>query len=294
VTPLSLFALTNNPVARIVRFPLSSSVQADVQKAFYDQEDAFKQNIANRVDFDGKYKPERDECLVIKDYDDIDDLSRAITNPLSAPEINPTPEAFTTIRALFSGYFSQSGTPIILLQAFDQRKVLSTAGTSLFYSLDVYKKVDGIGLTLDVKLSAMISDGSIQFFSFHIVRQIFDLTQYYAEATDNDLDAFASLPSLQIADKAQFKSVADTWIRRKVSLVTQGQILQQVPIADIKIAAAVFNINLKTAVDSSGNEIIVVPSEKAEIKKLMRFLDEDYYQSILLRQIYVSNSRRLV
>ena len=147
-------------------------------------------------------------------------------------------------------------------------------------------------MTLDTKLAATLHGKVLRFFSFHIVRQIFDLSEYYIEATDADLEAFASMETVLAVDKAHFKEVADTWIRRKVSLITQSQILQKVPLDDIKKAAAMFGISLSTSF-VNGVEVIALPPDKSEIKKVMRFLDEDYYQSILLRQNYISNSRRL-
>ena len=293
MTTLSLFALTNDPVARVARFPLSSSVQDEISRTFEDQERAFQAYSANSVVFDGKYKPDANEWLLINDFDDIDNLAACIRNPLGIPEIEPTPEAFSSIRAVFSGYEDAGGSVAVLLQAFDRRKIISNAGTSIFYSSQVYKKVDGVGLSLDTKLSAVLLGKQLYFANFHVARQIFDMSLYYAEATDSDLDSFASLPSLFVADKTLFKGLADTWIRRKVALITQSQILQKVTIADIKSSAAIFKINLETTHDGSGAETIVVPNEKAEVKKLLRFLDEDYYQSIFLRQNYVSNSRRL-
>src|SRR4051812_33226400 len=88
------------------------------------------------------------------------------------------------IKALFVSYKKQDGSRIILLQNFDRRKIISTRGISIFHSGNVYKKVDGIGVTIDTKLSAVIMGTTLKFFSFHVVRQIFDLTQYYIETTD--------------------------------------------------------------------------------------------------------------
>ena len=87
MSPINLFALTADSTQRVLRLPLASSVQIEVIAAFQDQEAAFAQSTSQEIDFDGKYRPESGECLVIKDYDDIDNLGHYITNPLSAPEI---------------------------------------------------------------------------------------------------------------------------------------------------------------------------------------------------------------
>ncbi|MFN2812460.1 DUF4868 domain-containing protein, partial [Escherichia coli] len=77
------------------------------------------------------------------------------------------------------GYAQPNGVVKILLQNFDRRKVISTNGLSIFHSTNVYKKIEGIGLTVDHKLSAILEGGKLKFFSFHAARQIFDLSEYY-------------------------------------------------------------------------------------------------------------------
>src|SRR4051812_13259542 len=104
MTPLNLFALTSDPEIRVLRFPLSQEVQEELTRYLKAQELAFNTSAEEELVFDGKYKPDDGECLVINNYDDIDDLNSAITNPLSVPEISPDPAVFAIIKALFSGY----------------------------------------------------------------------------------------------------------------------------------------------------------------------------------------------
>jgi len=50
-----------------------------------------------------------------------------------------------------------------LLQNFDRRKIISTNGLSIFHANNVYKKIEGIGLTVDHKLTATLEDGKLKF-----------------------------------------------------------------------------------------------------------------------------------
>ena len=70
-----------------------------------------------------------------------------------------------------------------------------------------------------------------------------------------------------------------------------GPVLQQVPINDIKAIAVEFQINI-VCVDVDGETKIQLPEEKAELKNLLRFLDEDYYKSPLSKMNFISNSKR--
>lgn len=288
----NLFALTEDASQRILRLPLAADVQQQITETFQAQESIFEQAIQQTIDFDGKYKPEEDECLVIKNFDDLDDLSSAVNDPLSVPEISPQAANFESIKSLFCGYKNDKGVLKILLQNFERRRILSNTGFSLFYSAGVYRKLDGVGLTIDNKLAAILKGNELHFFSFYKARQMFDLSNYYIEATDSDIHEFSALPSVSIQSVDDLIKMSDTWVRRKFALILQSGVLTSVPMSVIKQIAVEFKIKIQTRiVDES--ELIVIPNDKGELKKLLRFLDEDYYKSSLLSRLHIANSKRL-
>jgi len=290
---LNLFALTNDPAKRIVRFKLTEEVQTELSGSIIDQDGTFDAVIEQEIEFDGKYKPDAGEALYIQNYDDIDNLENSIRNPLGVEEIEPNNDFFGSIKALFSGYETDSGAIKILIQYFDKRKIISTNGLSIFHSGDVYKKIEGVGISIDTKLSATLVGGKLKFFSFHLLRQIFDLTQYYKEATNDDITEFAALINIKAESEEELVALADSWIRRKISLIQQSEILINVPINQMKAVALEFNIPFVTVIENEV-EMISLPREKADLKKLLRFLDEDYYRSPLSNTNFVTNSKREV
>lgn len=273
-----------------MRIPLSAEIQNEVSALFRDQEADFRSAAQEEIAFDGKYKPEEGECLSISDYDDIDNLHHAVANPLSVPEIAPTTAEFEGIKALFSGR-TEGSQQIVLMQTFDKRKVLSNRGLSLFHAANVYRKIEGVGLTLDTRVAAILEDSKLRFFSFHAARQILDLTQYYKEATDEDLRDLSN--SVHVADVSNFVAASDSWVRRKVALVMQSAILDKIDLEETKKVALVFGIDLNTTIVGE-KSVLVLPENKAELKKVLRFLDEDYFQSVLLSTPHLSNSKRQI
>lgn len=286
---LNLFALVKDPAARVQRFTLAKEVQTEITDYLQKQEIAFDKAEAE-IAFDGKYKPDQGEVLYIDDFDDINKLGAAVAEPMSVPELVPSIEIFDSITALFAGRVEKDKTTTVLLQNFDRRRVLSTRGFTIFQSGDHFKRIDGLGLTVDNRLAAVLSGKRLRFSSFHNARQIFDLTAHYVEATDADIAAFTEMPNIH-ADKAALVASADTWIRRKFALVQQSQILSKYPLAQIQKAAADFGVAI--AVEAiSGVDKIVLPQDKAELKTLLRFLDEDIYEAVFTKTRYVTNSKR--
>ncbi|QOL14349.1 MULTISPECIES: Kiwa anti-phage protein KwaB-like domain-containing protein [Dickeya] len=288
----NLFALTDDPSNRRLRFSLSLDVQRDLTSYLREQEDMFNASGQDEISFDGKYKPDPGEVLVIDQFDDIDGLADALINPLSIPEVSPTPDKFSEIKALFSGYIDSDGVATVLIQHFDKRRVISTNGLSIFHSSNVYKKIEGIGLTIDSKLSAVLRGSSLKFHSFHLLRQIFDVSEYYKEATDGDIRQFANMSSISVENTDDLVSISDTWVRRKLWLISQSQILEKIPVSEIKTIATEFNIELEVE-NNNGIEKLIIPTDKKKLKAMLRFLDEDYYKSPLLENYYLANSKRL-
>ena len=289
---MNLFALTRDGSRRIVRSPLSAEIQQEVADTFISQEQQFRKSSEEQIAFNGKYKPDDGECLFIDDYDDIDDLHGAIANPLSVPEIAPVTNELETIKALFVGR-SDGTNRIALIQGFDKRKIISNRGLSIFHAANVFRKVEGVGLTLGTALAVILEDKKLSFFSFHSARQIFDLTQYFKEATDDDLNDFAASSRVKVEDLPTFVASADNWVRRKVALVMQSGILDRIELEATKNAALIFGINIQTEIDGE-NVALVLPQNKAELKKLLRFLDEDYFQSVVSSTLHLSNSKRRI
>lgn len=287
---MNLLALTNDNARRIVRLSLSAEVQTEVMELFAQQEGDFRKNGQTSIPFDGKYKPDDGECLIISEYDDIDRLHDAISNPQSVPKINIDNGELENIRALIMGRVDKSNT-VCLIQAFDKRKVLSTKGKLLVLSGDTFKSVDGRGLVLDSKLAAILSGKELRFFSFHTMRSIFDLSKHYVEATNDDIKEFANKDKIKITDLGVFEGVSDSWVRRKLALVMQSGILDSIDLSKAKIASKNYGINIFTE-NVNGKEIIVVPQDKADLKRLLRFLDQDYFNSILSDVPHLSSSKR--
>lgn len=290
---LNLFALTDVPGMRILRVPVSQEVQVEITKVFIEQEEQFLSGIEEEIKFDGKYRPEEKELLVIDDFDDVDGLKMAVQNPLNTQELVLSEGVLEGVKALFVGYKDKKEAMRVLLQGFEKKRIISPKGFSIFHAGNTFKRFEGSGLTLDSKLTAVMENDALKFASFHFVRQIFDMSAYYKEATDQDLTNFAQHHALQVVELAEFIKTSDTWVRKKVGLIQQSGILEKYPPSEISAVAKLFSIDLPVT-EVAGAQKIVFPKDRREVKRVLRFLDEDYYQSPLTTTKYLSNSKRAV
>ncbi len=277
---------------RVLRMPLVPDVQAGITELFRGQEHEFFQGVEEEIKFDGMYRPEESELLYINNFDDVDGIKSAILRPQGCQEFALKNGALESIKAIFTGYI-KNGTIRILLQGFDRRRIINANGFSLVYSEHAFSRFDGGGFTLDNKLTAIIEDDNLKFASYHYLRQIFDMSAYCKEATDQDLKVFLQNSGLQFTDAQVFMDGADSWVRRKVVLIQQSGILDYCPAKKIADTAKFCDLHMEL-VGSAGQERIVIPADRQEVKQILRFLDEDYFQSPQSTTRYMSKARRVM
>ncbi len=157
----------------------------------------------------------------------------------------PDPAAFNAVRALFAGYrrTTRAGDTDPELQP---RRIISPTGFTPAPFADTYRRVDEVGLTLDDRLAAMLVGTSLRFLSFHTIRQVLDLSAYFAEATGTRAACLARTEGIHVADEEAFVAMADTWVRKKVTLIGRTEILAAVSSAEIQRAAGEFGIEVRT------------------------------------------------
>jgi hypothetical protein len=288
---LNLFVLTDINESRVMRVSVTQELQKSITELFKEQEERFFNGVEadDYYKFDGKYRPEERELLYIDDFDDIDKLGAAIADPLGYPELSIENGGLEHVHAVFSGYTDQGKTRV-LAQAFDRRRIISPKGFSIIHSKDKFTKFDGTGLTLDNKLTAVLDGTKLLFSSFHFVRTIFDVSNYFKEATDADVKEFCRIAEKPPEAQKTFLDTCDAWTRRKIGLIRQSGILDKTPADQIAKVAVSFDIEIKTQ-EVDGKPAIVFPETRAELKRVLRFLDEDYYQSPLSDARYISNSK---
>jgi len=286
---MNLFALTKISGSRILRFPLTAELQTDIDAIFRQQLAAFDDGVVETIPFDGRYVPDEGELLKIDGFRDVDGLAGAIGNPLVVESFDPAVHSLEAVRALFAGLPGKSGQRV-LIQHFERRRLISTKGLAMFFSGNTFRKMSDQGLTLGTRLLAVLENGTLRFQSFYFLRQVFDMTDYYREATNDEVAAFAKHPKLAVDDLAGFIASAGPVIRKKISMIEQSGVLDKYTTGQIVATAQAFDV----PVSLDGKKRIVLPANKTELRRLLRFLDEDYYESPLSQTRFVSSSKRVV
>ncbi|MDE9427800.1 Kiwa anti-phage protein KwaB-like domain-containing protein [Xenorhabdus bovienii] len=294
---MELFAITDT--GKIVKIITDSQTQRSVSALFKKQKEYFENNYTTSVEFSGGYITSPAEYFCIDNFDDVIGVLDAIQTPTPIQEWSPQDISIFNIKALFSGEVTSSETGDNIkayLQCFDKRQIIDNKKT-LFHSViqdkNTFKLSDSDGLVIDTKLTAILENNKLKFKSFHMLRRIFDVDGYFKEATDDDLRAFSDHEHFHISNNFDLISVADTVIRKKVSLINKSRVLELHSVEALLSAANEVGLDLDIREDG-GKKKIAMPQEKKHIKRLLCFLDEDYFTSQITQTLYMTNSKKKV
>jgi hypothetical protein len=282
-----LFALCRQNGAIIIkRVSVTQQVQDKIEGIFQQQATAFQEGITEEIAFGSDWKPDPDELMVMDAPNETQIIVQALDgNPLGLPILNAANFIGEGIKSLFVAV-GDGAAKRVLMQLFTAQQILARRFSLLLHG-DTFQELTAPAFTFENNLVAIIEDGKLKFKSFHLVKRIFELNQFYQEASDQQIDSFCSHGTLSVGDVNGFKVVADQGIRKLVFAVTKTGILDALSVDDIVTKANSLGLNVQV-----GDGKIVMPTDKKSIKQILRFLDDGIYEASLTAKRYITNSKR--
>lgn len=277
-----LFFILND--GRICRFNISAAALQAVAALLAPKITDFINENIEVVEFNGQYKPEESEVL----YVDMQLPSSFNSIPDNTHEINLVDfsdgDKVKTICLYHNGDY--------YFQCFANRFICKTNRIALFYSGDTYQLLnDPSAFSIEESVHALYHAGRLYFKSYTQAKQIFDLSQYYTEATNQEIDDIFVGDLFVGTDCEWLKNNADSQIRKQITLLKSSGLLNIIDPTTRSFRAWARKANIPAGVYQSGH--IVLPCNKKECKVVLAFLNEDLFEGVFSQKIYRSNSKRL-
>lgn len=273
----------------IFRIDIDNDTQRLICKSFFTATSSLI-NQKEKIIFDGSYKPNEDELLVIENFQIIDKIKDAVRNPLGINAYQNVNGKFPKIKAIFVGerYETENSESFrIAFQRFKKEQYISTKSYNLFFNKDTFFRQSNFGISITDSIDCFYDNNELFFISYFFAQQIFDLKNYYRSATDKEVNSFVNNKNLKIQDSNAFQKMADTWIRRKIAMINDSKVLENYSASDIAKQAE--NIGVNISIDDNK---IILPSDKKQIKVILGFLDEEAYKGPFTQNTYLTNSKR--
>lgn len=277
-----------------MRVSLTRGLSQQVGALFRAQEEVMLAQDPDIVPFDGHYHPNEGdgELLEIDNFEDELGLEEAIANPINVPVFELNGRTISMVAGLCWAYVD-GGERRFLFQTFDKRRAITNDDFTLWHDRNTFRRLEGVGITLDSRLAAILVGTRLVFRRFHHVRALFNMARYYAEATNQELTEFAEHERICLADGLDLMEVADSQIRRRIGLISELGILDEVAPRRLVNIAKSCKIPLRTR-RIGGQDRIELPAGRKELKAVLKFLSDDYLQSLLRDAKYITNSKRLL
>lgn len=183
--------------------------------------------------------------------------------------------------------FVQNGYIQIYFQVFDTRKIIANRGIPLFNNNGTYSRIENKGIVIHNNLTLVYKEGDLYFRSYFNARRVVPLAEYYVEATNEDVEQFSSVKMLSFEDQIGFTEDLNSNLRKKIKLIQQRGVLANLTLVDFQHQAKQFDIEFIYE-----NNQIKIPRDKGYVKRLIKFLDEDYFITPLTNRRCITNSKR--
>lgn len=276
----------------IMRIEIDAETQKSICKTFAEA----VQNLTSekeKVEFDGRYKPEQDEILHISNFQIKDDIKDAVRNPIGVTAYEKINGEYPAIKAIFVGEKVDEGDTekfSIAFQRFRKEQYISTNNFNLFWSSNTFRREKSYGISISDSIDCFYApDEELKFTSFYYARQVFDLSGYYRAAAKKEVTSFTSNEWLSFENAQNFETLANSSIRRKIAAINDSGVLEKYQAIDIKKLAQKAGITITVK-----NKQIVIPNDKEQIKVILGFLDEEAYKGPFSQITYLANSKRKI
>lgn len=282
----------NGLITEVRRLELNADAQIELCRIFSVATSDMRADKA-KISFAGDYKALKDEYLSIENFQLCDEIKEAVRNPLGVPSYCAQNGEFPEIKAIFIGKREESGGVekfIVAFQRFRNEQYISpNKRVNLFFENNTFFQEKRFGISISDTIDCCFDENELQFTSYYFARQVFDLSDYYRSATDQEVQDFANNDKLAIDDISSFQSLANTWVRRKIALINDSEVLENYTATKIKSLAKAAGIDIAVV-----NKKVVIPTEKEALKVILGFLDEEAYRGPFSQTTYLANSKRKV
>jgi hypothetical protein len=292
----SFFVLVGAPAsdeARVLRLSVSSDLQRELGELFSEQAAAtgYLSDQVENVLFDGRFKPDDDQLLVLRDFELPDEITTAAISPAQFKRLRLEARCNLNIKAVFAAHHeSQTKQVTVFFQTFNRAQILGHR-FSIFAASDTFQKFKKPGLTLQDSVVAVYHNRTLYFRSYPTVSRFLDLMPFFQEATNADIQAFVNESPILVENLDLLLSEADSWMRRRFRLLHSNKLLNEATLPRLVEFADRLGISVTTREHESKRQLIF-PSNKKEAKQLLRLLCEEIYEGELTKAHFVTNSHR--
>lgn len=278
------FWLAKHRDETIRRIPVDSEAAERLEEKF---ENLATDYLADRelIPYAPAYKPSEDELLAV-DYELPSGLARirdAMPSGLEALtqkhlSLDP-PVALVWVKV------APKKSPSFVFQGFSTRNVLRP-GRAMFFGNGDFKFNDRAGLVPGEKIDALHEGGQLVFRNELVVRRFLDMEEFFTEASNEVVEEFFGSSQFKVPDLEKVKVIATKLQRRQIAALNKASDFDMKAVRRVAREA-----NLSVIFEG---ETLVIPPDRRRLTCALDLLSDSYVHGAITKNLYLSNSKRLV
>lgn len=281
---IHFFALLRSDDIKIRRIPLEQTVEDNVKALFTSHYDEYF-NDMNLEAFVAGYTPQEDTTSFVNMalptvFNDIPNNTN-VYSELNRDEI-------TNIKVIFiHDELSQT----YYFQNFDKRNLLSRKAVALWSGHNAYTTLqDSNAFIIDNAVHAIHREGKLYFKNFVQAGKVFDLTSFFSEASEQDMDEVFSEAPFN-TDIQWLKDNSDSVMKKQITALKKSGGLEILKPRTKKFKDAAKRVGIPENVYNTGQ--IVLPKDRKQCKQVLAFLNQDIFPGLLTpKQLFRTNSKK--
>jgi hypothetical protein len=286
---VDFFAIVGGHPEAVYRMELQQDLQNDLTEQFNTHAEQMLDENLVRVPFAREnFHPDETEILQISPFD----LPELLFDPLeNAVGWRTLPLDEDTLSRVYCVFSYEQERERVVFQVIPKAQRLAKTGLNLILAGNSFTQLKSPGLILGNACHAVFQDNVLTFKSVWWLKQIIDISSYYRAATDADVERFSEIGNVKVEDLNSLKQKSGQWVRSRLAYILDSGVLQNFSPTELAIKAAGFNVELKT-VNENGAEKLVIPQAHKELRSVLKFLEEEYYEGPITGAAYEANSKR--
>jgi hypothetical protein len=284
-----LAIVRNGPETGVYRLTPDEELGQDMARAFTMPAEKWLEPEMQRAVFNEEYRLADNEIFEITKFALPPDLLNAVRFPHEYSEFDAGAKGIADLKAI-AAVHTDGGRLTAIFKTIGKTKKLEPSRSLMLLCADKkYARQNEPGIILDDRIAAVYKDGTLLFRSPSSVKQFASLKAYMKEA--NDLEITAFLEARFEADTDKVLANADTWMRKRFTAIMESKLFDERSAVDIYETAKSFSAEIPMELSRDRNKL-KLPGEKQDIRKILKFLNEEYYKGVLTGKDYQTPTKR--
>jgi hypothetical protein len=279
--------LGHRPNTSVLTVILDKAAQDDLTAMFKRLTDEIV--AGDHVPFDPGYHADQGEIVTISPYTLPAALVslKSVTAAAGLPALTGRDVVDAAVRGIVGVEWKGGAAHRLVVQRLESRYVLKPESRRFMLAGKRFVRDARAGVEIPERVDAVVEGSTLYISSWIRAHAVLDLSNWARQATVAEAEAFLKHERFSLPDDFVLAEVIDATVRRKMSSISDNDVLDRATPTVLQKYAATFNVPIDVVKGK-----IVLPAGKKQFKTVLSLLDQDFLLFEPTDERWIVNSKR--